>query len=29
MVFLDDVGINFIKQQLTGFEALIRKLTGK
>jgi chromate reductase len=29
MVFLDEAGINFIKQQLTGFEALIRKLTGK
>jgi chromate reductase len=29
MIFLDEVGINFIKQQLAGFEALIRKLTGK
>jgi hypothetical protein len=29
MEFTDEAGINFIKQQLTGFEALIRKLTGK
>lgn len=29
MEFTDEAGIKFITQQLTGFEALIRKLTGK
>jgi len=29
MEFTDEAGINFIKQQLAGFEVLIRKLTGK
>jgi len=29
MEFTDEVGINFIKQQLAGFEAMIRKITGK
>ena len=29
MVFTDEAGINFIKQQLTGFEVMIRKITGK
>jgi len=27
--FTDEAGIGFIKQQLTGFEAMIRKVTGK
>ena len=29
MEFTDEAGINFIKQQLAGFERFIRKLTGK
>jgi len=29
MEFTDEAGIGFIKQQLAGFEAMIRKLTGK
>jgi chromate reductase len=29
MEFTDEAGINFIKQQLAGFEAMIRKFTGK
>ena len=29
MEFKDEAGINFIKQQLAGFEGFIRKLTGK
>jgi len=29
MEFTDEAGIKFIKQQLAGFEAMIRKLTGK
>jgi chromate reductase len=29
MEFTDEAGVNFIKQQLAGFETMIRKLTGK
>jgi chromate reductase, NAD(P)H dehydrogenase (quinone) len=29
MEFIDEAGVNFIKQQLAGFEAMIRKITGK